>query len=200
MSEGNSWVSRPVAAPMPVESASVEPVAAPTGPTAPQLGVPAPSAADRLPFVQTGRWAPVWIVGVHGGSGESTLAALLPGAMPSGHAWPQHPGASVRVVLTARTSMQGLSAAQKAAQQWAAGIVPGVELIGLVAMADAPGRLPRALRDHLQVVSGGFPRTWSVPWIESWRTSELVDSSAVPREVRRVVDELTALANNQQKG
>ena len=71
--------------------------------------------------------------------------------------------------------------------------------LGLVVMADAPGRLPRTLRDRLQVVAGGYARTWTVPWIDTWRTSE-VDLTAAPREVRRVVDELTALANTQQKG
>ena len=105
----------------------------------------------------------------------------------------------VRAVVVARSNARGLAAARVAAQQWASRLVPGVELIGLVVMADAPGRLPRPLRDLLQVVAGGYARTWTVPWIETWRTSE-VDSAAAPREVRRVVDELTALANTQQKG
>ncbi|MEK8229339.1 hypothetical protein NKG05_30690 [Oerskovia sp. M15] len=56
------------------------------------------------------------------------------------HGWPQLPGAgAVRVVLTARSSMRGLRAAQAAATQWAAGLVPHVELLGLVIIADAPG-------------------------------------------------------------
>jgi hypothetical protein len=54
-------------------------------------------------------------------------------------------------------------------RQWAAGLVPSVEVLGLVVMADAPGRVPRSLRDLLQVVSGGVPRTWTVPWVEAWR-------------------------------
>lgn len=107
--------------------------------------------------------------------------------------------ASSALFVVARSNLRGLAAAQVAAQQWASRLVPGVDLLGLVVMADAPGRLPRPLRDRLQVVAGGYARTWTVPWIETWRSSE-VDSAAAPREVRRVVDELTALANTQQKG
>lgn len=198
MSEGNPWVSRPAVEPTPVEPL-VERSAILTGPTAPQLGVPAPEAADRLPFRNVGHWSPLWIVGAHGGAGESTLAALIPGAAVTDHQWPQQAGGVVRAVVVARSNVRGLARAQVAAQQWASRLVPDVDLLGLVVMADAPGRLPRPLRDRLQVVAGGFARTWTVPWIETWRTSE-VDSAAAPREVRRVVDELTALANTQQKG
>lgn len=199
MSEGNPWVSRPTAAPAPVEPL-VDHAVIPTGPTAPQLGVPAPEAADRLPFWNVGHWSPLWVVGAHGGAGESTLAALIPGATATGHHWPQQTDGVLRAVVVARSNLRGLVAARAAAQQWASRLVPGVELIGLVVMADAPGRLPRPLRDLLQVVAGGFARTWTVPWIDAWRTVEQVDPSAAPREVRRVVDELTALANTQQKG
>ncbi|WP_144797871.1 DUF6668 family protein [Microbacterium paludicola] len=198
MSEGNPWVSRP-SVERPAPAPLVERVSIPTGPTTPQLGVPAPEATDRLTFWDAGHWSPLWIVGAHGGAGESTLASLIPGATATDHRWPQRAGGALRAVVTARSNLRGLAAAQAAAQQWASRLVPGVDLLGLVVMADAPGRLPRPLRDRLQVVSGGFARTWTVPWIDTWRTSE-VDSAAAPREVRRVVDELTALANTQQKG
>jgi hypothetical protein len=78
-------------------------------------------------------------------------------------------------------------------RQWAAGLVPSVEVLGLVVMADAPGRVPRSLRDLLQVVSGGVPRTWTVPWVEAWRVGEPPALASSPREVQRLVDELTAL-------
>lgn len=198
MSEGNPWVSRPAVEPPAATPPSVAPSVA-TGPTAPQLGVAAPDPASRLPFRPVETWAPLWVVGAHGGAGESTLSALIPGAVSAEHHWPQRPAGVVRAVVVARSSLRGLTAAQAAAQQWASRTVPGVDLLGLVVMADAPGRLPRTLRDRMQVVAGGFPRTWMVPWIDAWRTSE-VDSAAAPREVRRVVDELTALANTQQKG
>lgn len=96
--------------------------------------------------------------------------------------------------------MSGLQAAQAAATQWAAGLVPNVEVLGLAIVADAPGRLPRPLRDFARLVGGGVPRTWSVPWIESWRLGEPITLPNAPREVRRMVDELTTLTQTGAAG
>jgi hypothetical protein len=79
-------------------------------------------------------------------------------------------GEESAVVLVARTHAAGLAAAQAAARQWAAGEVPErIELLGLVAVADAPGRLPRSLRELLDLVAGGVPRMWRLPWVEALR-------------------------------
>ena len=195
--EGNPWVSR-VASPRDVspEPASGLP-ARTTGPTGPQRGIPAPDRADQLPTVEFRAPADLWWVGVHGGSGESSLAQLVPGWRGTGHAWPAAPSdrgrGRGRSVLVARSNVRGLRAAQAAATQWAAGLVPGVDLVGLVVVADAPGRLPRPLRDLHQLVAGGVPRTWTVPWIDSWRLGEAVTLDTAPREVRRLVDDLRVL-------
>ena len=97
------------------------------------------------------------------------------------------------MVLVARTNERGLRAAQAAATQWAAGLVPHAEVVGLVLMADAPGKLPKPLRDFAQVVSGGVPRMWTVPWIDRLRLGESLTLTDAPREVRRLVDELSVL-------
>lgn len=151
----------------------------PTGPATPQRGVPVP--ANALPArVRTERAAPWWF-GTHGGAGESTLAALVTGSRAAGHAWPlpRDVNDPQPVVLVARTSARGLESARVAATQWAAGDVLGVDLLGLVLMADAPGRLPRALRDLAQLVGGGVPRVWTVPWVEAWRSGDEVVPQAV---------------------
>lgn len=93
------------------------------------------------------------------------------------------------MVLVARTSHTGLAAAQTALAQWAAGDTPPVDLLGLVLSADAPGRIPRALRELTQLVGGGAPRAWQLPWIEEWRTGEPV----IPRPVSRVLAAVAAL-------
>ena len=153
-----------------------------------------PDRVDQLPTVSQPRQAELWWVGTHGGAGESSLAALVPEWASAGHGWPRTPGvASARVVLTARSNLRGLRAAQVAATQWASGLVPHVQVLGLVVIADAPGRLPRPLREYAQLVSGGVPRTWTLPWIETWRLGETPELATSPREVRRLVDELTAL-------
>jgi hypothetical protein len=132
---------------------------------------------------------------VHGGAGETTLAQLLEGSWETGHAWPHtgnEPTELPRVILVARTNARGLRAAQLAAIEWASGSV-AVEVGGLVLIADAPGRLPKPLRDFAQVVTGGVPRVWRLPWVEAWRLGEPVCAETAPRTVTAFVDELRAL-------
>lgn len=198
MSESNPWLSVRTL-PADLEHAAPAPdlrdVPAATGPRAPQGGVPVPDLVDQLPVRHHPSTAPLWWVGVHGGAGESTLERLVPGWAGAGRAWPQTIPSytTTRVVLVARSHAAGLQAAQKAITQWAAGAVPLTELLGLVILADAPGRLPRPLRDLAHLVAGGAPRTWHLPWVESWRQGEPVDLHTAPREVRRLVADLTAL-------
>lgn len=189
----NPWISQPTSEePLPSAPAAA-PQAQATGPSAPQRGVPAPDQVDQLPVYDRPQAAPLWWVGTHGGAGESTLASLVPEWPVAQHGWPRHGQVPARVVLVARTSERGLRAAQAAATQWAAGLVPHAKVVGLVLMADAPGKLPKPLRDFAQVVSGGVPRMWTVPWIERLRLGESLTLPDAPREVRRLVDELSAL-------
>ncbi|MBH1934138.1 hypothetical protein I5Q34_07485 [Streptomyces sp. AV19] len=165
-----------------------------TGPSAPQPGaVPPPSGGlPVLPWPHdpgTGWW---WL-GCHGGAGVSMLTQAVPGGLDANRAWPQLPGhAPARVVLVARTSFHGLTAAQQAARQWAAGAVPGAVLLGLVLVADTPGRLPRPLRDLHHLVTGGVPRTWDVPWWEAWRCGAGAGAS-LPKQLAALGADLSRL-------
>ncbi|MFF7684492.1 DUF6668 family protein [Microbacterium sp. NPDC007973] len=188
----NPWLSRPTTPP----SDSDVPIAvvpSTFGPVAPQRGVPAPDQVDQLPIADQRATPAVWWLGAHGGAGESTLATLAPGwSAAAGHAWPRSAnGEPTPVVIVARSNAAGLRAAQNALRQWAAKLTPS-NVLGLVVMADAPGRMPRALRDLLAVVGGGGPRTWTVPWVDAWRLDDPT-ASPIPREVQRVIDELSAL-------
>lgn len=137
------------------------------------------------------------MVGAHGGAGESTVAVLGPGWRACGHAWPQLEAsenvasAAPRAVLVCRSHRSGLRTAQKAIAQWAAGLVPGVDFLGLVVIADAPGRLPRELRDLARLVAAGAPRSWELPWVPQWRLQP--PDPRLPVEVVRVRDQLTRL-------
>jgi len=196
----NPWLSRP-ATPAPSESAPVAAAPTTSGPTAPQRGVPAPDQVDQLPIRDQHGTAALWLVGAHGGAGETTLAGLVPAWQATGHSWPRADAAApARAVIVARSNAAGLRAAQAAMRQWAAGLVPAVDVLGLVVLADAPGRLPRPLRDLLQVVSGGVPRTWSVPWVESWRVGEPPALTNAPRDAQRLVDELHAILGTGAAG
>lgn len=192
----NLWLSKPFSRSERKVSVPAKKASDLTGPLSPQLGVPEPALADQLPVHNQARPADLWWLGVHGGAGESTLASLVPTWAAADHGWPFLPdGALAQVVLVARSNMYGLQQAQLAATQWAAGLVPHVELVGLVIVADAPGRMPRPLRDFLQVVRGGVPRTWQVPWIEAWRFGEVLTFSNLPRAVRTLVEELTVITS-----
>lgn len=193
----NPWVSRPGAEVQPIEEPL--PPAHTTGPQTPQGGVPAPSPATLIPLAKKTQ-ADLWVLGTHGGAGESTLASLSPGWREADRVWPHVPGERARVVLVARSHAHGLRAAQAAAIQWASGHAPDVDLVGLVVIHDAPGRLPRELRDLLQIVSGGVPRTWSVPWVEAWRFGGEISAATAPRDVRRVIDELRVITKSITEG
>ncbi|MGE3194631.1 MAG: DUF6668 family protein [Microbacteriaceae bacterium] len=173
MEEQNPWLKAAAArspafiTPPPTVEESSQPVV-----TGPQFGVPVPDQADRLPQRVTGHTATVWWVGVAGGAGESALATIAQGSRAADHAWPVPESAGIvnRVVLVARTNFAGLTAAQRAATEWAAGVLgDGIQLEGLALVPDIPGRLPKELRDLIQVVSGGVPRTWTLPWVDAWR-------------------------------
>lgn len=197
----NPWLSAPdgVAEP-PLVDARVNPVQAPAPSPARlsaivQPAIPAPGAENRLPTRPAdGRVAAPWWLGVHGGAGESTLEQLLAGSRAADHAWPaaRDDGPRERVVLVARTHAAGLQAAQRAAGEWASGQRP-VELLGLVLIDDAPGRLPRPLRDLAELVAGGVPRLWRLAWVEAWRLGEPVELQSAPRSVRGVIADLRDL-------
>ena len=195
MTNANPWLTGPDQAPEP------EPEAAPaatrrqarTGPVAPQPGVPTPDTADRLPRWAQAWPATVWLLGVHGGAGESTLATLAAGSRPAQHGWPmpETPGTSSRVALVARTNWSGLTAAQRAATEWASGVLgDAVKLVGLVLIADAPGRLPKPLRDLEQVIGGGVPRVWTLPWVDAWRLGPVDPAAPIPKELRALLADL----------
>ncbi|MBO0811665.1 MAG: hypothetical protein J2P23_06420, partial [Microlunatus sp.] len=129
--ELNPWVSRsPATAPATAATAAWP---RPTGPSSPQRGVPAPALHDQLPGAPQSVAARLWIVGTHGGAGETALAALSPGWAATDHTWPLVRSAGAApVLLVARSHLSGLQSAQAAARQWACGLVPYVDVIGLV--------------------------------------------------------------------
>jgi hypothetical protein len=164
-----------------------------------QGGVELPSAADRLPRLKLGRGdagVAAWWVGVHGGRGESTLEQVFAGTRAAGHRWPVPPPGNppAMVVLVARTNARGLRAAQSAMREWQAGEL-GLAVVGLVLMADAPGRLPRPLRDLARVVAGGVSRVWSFPWVSAWRVGELPTPANSPKVAAALLEDLRAAAD-----
>ena len=164
-----------------------------TGPAAPHSTVPAPPTEAALEVRTHLHGSRMWWLGVHGGSGESTLAELMEGSRAAGHAWPDLAGESPPVVLVARTSVYGLERARIAATQWASSSTPPVRLLGLVMVADAPGRLPAPLHDLAKLTRGAVPRTWRVPWIEGLRLGVEPSEAHHPRGLRRLLSDVSRL-------
>lgn len=183
------WVRQPAAPTTQVTSPS-------TGPLHPQSHVRAPEGGLPIAEPTTAR-ASLWVVGAHGGAGESSVAALEDGWTASGHSWPVlDTEAPAQCVVVARTSVAGLLAARTALTQWAsASIGPSARVVGLVLIADAPGKLPAALRDLAKVVAGGAPRIWEIPWVEAWRLGE-PPATARPRAATRLVNDLRSLVSS----
>ncbi|MFW0774713.1 DUF6668 family protein [Arthrobacter sp. D5-1] len=160
----------------------------------PLRGMVEPDTADRLANRVVSGSTLLWIVGSHGGAGESRTADLIGWARPAGHCWPvMQDGSKPRVLLVCRNDMRGLTSAQSALTQWASGATPKVELIGLAVLADAPGKTPKALRDFAAIIGGGAPRLWILPWVEAWRHG---DSTTTPpgKEYQRFITDVAALA------
>lgn len=161
----------------------------PTGAVAPQPAVTPPEASEQLPVWVTSTPSRVWVVGTHGGAGETTLAQLLSGTATN-HRWPST-DTQPPVVLVARTHATGLAATQLAMRAWAAAETPHVRLIGLVLIADAPGKLPKPLADLADILRGGVPHMWHLPWVDAYRLG--VDPTDPPRQVRKVLNEINTV-------
>lgn len=136
----------------------------------------------------------LWFSACHGGAGASTLSAIFPQGRSAGRYWPvPEPPHRARVLLVARTHASGLCAAQAAARQWAAGVLPNVRLLGLVAIADAPGKLPKPLKDLLRLISGGVPQVWELPWVEAIRLGDPPDQIRLPSAYTRFAQDLSRI-------
>lgn len=196
-SSATPWAPEATDVPEAPASAS-PPEVVPTGATAPQRGsVVPPESADTLPTFVPRTSSRLWVVGAHGGSAEDTVARLVDGD-PARHRWPlAGSGApATRVLLTARTHAAGLAAASRAARTWASGVLPGMTLIGLALVADAPGKLPRPLAHTAEVLRGGVPHMWVVPWVDEYRLTAPAEPH--PRVVRKFLIEVNAVLQGAQ--
>lgn len=168
-------------APAPVAQAAAP---LPAGVRSPERALPrvAPRASTAV----------VHWVGVHGGAGERTMTQIFPAGrtVAAGHGWPIADDIAgveplrVPVILVARSHMRGLRAAQDALREWASGAIP-VVLLGLVVIADAPGALPKPLRTMRQLVSGGAPKTWHVPFVEAVRLGHPINLDTLDPALNR---------------
>lgn len=141
-------------------------------------GVVAPPESRRAevwdkPVPGTGRAPLVWLLGVHGGAGASTLAHVLAPTADCGRRWPGvlH-NESPYVVLIARETIGGLTHAHDLLRQHLAGLAGPSELVGLITVAARPGRIPPEIRRYRDVVGSLAGQVWKVQWHEEWTLVE----------------------------
>jgi hypothetical protein len=186
----NPWLSRPTTPP-PTQAAPVASVPDAFGPVAPQRGIlpriastsSRSTTAARPP--RSGGWGARRLGRVDAGSSHAGVTA-------AGHAWPRTPFRRPRGRCSSHAVTLGDCAPRRT--RCVSGRRASCPRLKSWAWSSWLTHLvvPRSLRDLLQVVSGGVPRTWTVPWVEAWRGEPPALASS-PREVQRLVDELTAL-------
>lgn len=120
-------------------------------------------------------------VKAHGGAGTTSLVEAL-GGVDLGARWPDPArGEPRRIVLVGRTSAGGLQAVSRALGALTEGDAPhGLDLLGVVLVADAPGRLPLSLLRRIRVLRSAA-RVHRVPWIPAWRMGGR--PAAAPRQL-----------------
>jgi hypothetical protein len=103
-----------------------------------------------------------------------------------GRRWPDPAqGDPAEVLLVARTHESGLRAAGRALETLQNGEHPaGIELLAVVLVADAPGRLPLKLGQRVRVLRS-VADVHRVPWIPTWRGEKR--SGGVPKVIRELV-------------
>jgi hypothetical protein len=165
-------------------------------------GPPVPVGLDLKGRARTLRRAALpadgrlFVVGLHGGSGATTVARLLGTsvALDAERQVPQHSVSDrPRVLLVARTNGAGLVAARSAAQEWAAGDIDDVDLLGLVLVADGP-RLSKVLKAQALAVAGLTPRCWRIEWRDDWREQAVPELDVRSVRLRRVLADITQRA------
>ncbi|MBQ1162554.1 hypothetical protein KBZ21_31540 [Streptomyces sp. A73] len=137
-------------------------------------------------------------VGAHGGAGTSTLAEMV-GGRDLGRRWPDpSQGEPGRVLLVARTHGSGLRAASRALEALHSGEHPaGVDLLAVVLVADAPGRLPFHLAQRVRVLRS-VADVHRVPWVPGWRGEKR--TGPVPRTIRTLAELAgTQLAHSKKR-
>ncbi|MFE3193123.1 hypothetical protein ACFXHA_29245 [Nocardia sp. NPDC059240] len=130
----------------------------------------------------------VWLVGVHGGAGVSSLAASLSWAGDAGQRWPARIGLvgdmdSPLVVLVGRNHLRGVNALQRALLAHQAQATPvGSAVVGVLTVADSARPLPIPVaqrREEMEGLALGLgARTWRLGWLEQWRALEPYELAA----------------------
>ena len=187
---------------------------------APRADVFSPPPPQRQLLVRqqsaAGEARPAWLfVAAHGGSGAALLARLswqpykaaveagaagrsaedLAFGVTAGRAWPNPALEPTNAaVVVCQTTMRGLAWARDLAAQYLSGCVPaGLRLLGVVTVADQPGRLPPPLAAARGLLAGAYPHCWAVPYVPAYRLLTGLPDEPCPPIHPALDDVLTAI-------
>lgn len=119
-------------------------------------------------------WSPaVWLVAAHGGAGTTTLSHMLAPFGDAGRRWPAADD-NPWCVVVARENYSGLEAAQQVLLQAATGQAGECSALGVVTVADGPGKRPKKLASNLRVIEEISP-VWRVGWIPDLKVTNPAD-------------------------
>ena len=165
------------------------------GPASPAVAPEVQGEVVSWPQREVERRTGVFIAGLHGGAGASTLSQLLNlvdgyDAYDAGQGWPvaagwTRPRAELNVIAVYRPTRAGIAAATHFARAWAASTLPDSRLLGIVAIDDGP-KLLAAQKNAVKRIGHMTPHGWHIGWHEPWRISA-PEPSDIPRSTRRTL-------------
>lgn len=161
-----------------------------SGPSDPSTLPIGPEDAPERPwtFVQMSEVpaSRIVVMGLHGGAGASTVAELLgEDAGESGQAWPIPPeGETLGVLAVCRSHWRGLQAADIFTRQWAAELLEGSTLLGLVIVDDGP-QLADGQKRTVRRLLKRTPKGVHIPWVEAWRHAS-PSQGRIPARINRI--------------
>ena len=166
---------------------------------------------------------PCWFfVAAHGGSGANLLAKFSwqpyeagvkaakeagerPGELPPfglavGRVWPNPTLEPTGIaIVVCQTTMRGLAWARDLAAQYLSGRTPpGTHLLGVVTVADQPGRLPQPINAAKNLLAGAYLHTWHVPYVPEYRLLTGLAKEDCPPIHPGVEDVLAAIRSTTQ--
>lgn len=169
------------------------------GPTQPGLSPSLEPPTEPWATQAIGPLRGIAVLGVHGGSGASTLTRLLgTNATDIGHAWPicTHPWTGqpspIPIIAVARNDYAGIEATERFIRSWATGQLTGSLLSALV-IIDASPQLSDARKKATRRLLRMVPRGAHIPWIEPWLDAP-PDPTRLPRRLKRILHALNTAA------
>lgn len=168
----------------------------------PVLPPGAPAVTGPRVLASSGTMPPetIALVGLHGGSGATTVRRVLE-RNSEPFLWTEAPRAGVvpergAAIFVARTSGIGLERAHAAAREWGEGSHEGLALLGIVLVADGPRTDPR-LRAATKRLARMYPRAWRVEWVPDWHLSAEPELDRIPRRVLGMRKRITRWATDR---